>query len=164
MKSQLHSSLMTCKYYVVFALILFTSISLNAQTCDSSLNAAHNLNTRSVDIDGTSFMLIIKNNSSEDTVYDLKTEFTNCSLPNNEENRAREIPLIISFSDGNERLPNKIRVPRFSEKRFLINLNQTNNTPQNTWSCIKVVAENNLCKSDIVFTTLKLFVPDPKEK
>lgn len=162
MKSQLLKQLLTLKTYVLLFTFVLSVSFVNAQRCDSTIAVENNFNSRPIDRVGTSFILVITNNSSEDYEYSLSTEFTRCDeLMIDETNSSfrNRLPIDISFFENNNSLrSNRIRVAGNSSKKIILKAKTTSPIPAETISCVKVFANNSACEANSVFTNIQLLV------
>lgn len=137
-----------------------------SQNCDSQLVVEKNRNVRSVDEEGTTFPLVLTNNSSSEQVYSLSSIQLKekCDTKNRRTSKKNSV-LNISFleSDLKRPLENKVSIKSRQAYKFNAYIEVPKDTPYNTWGCISIEAKSKNCKNTIS-TQLRIYLPNPLEE
>jgi len=144
------------------------SIEINSyQNCSAELSVEKNRSFKSADVvEGTSFMLNLKNTSSRRSTFILSTKNISSSCSNNNSNlraRTENVDTDISLYSEISRNSNLITLEQGETYSFKVNISVPEGTQYNKWSCIEVEATSNDCDSFSVKTVLSVYIPDPSE-
>ncbi len=143
-----------------FFTISFIGTSVFAQNCNAELVVEKNRNTRSANEDGAAFSLVLTNNSSITTTYNITTINLEKSCANKNRRTSLSNVNLNIVIQGNT----QISLGAGQSYNFKIQVSVPIGTPYYRWSCIEVQAKSDACKSISANTLLKVYVPDPTEE
>jgi len=158
------------KKLIILLVIAFSFFGVSsgiAQNCSADLVVEKNRNVRSADEDGTTFMLILTNTSSQNTSYTISTVNLKESCDtNNRRTSLSNVDLDIDIQDNMSRslFGNSITINAGQSYKFMVHVEVPKGTSFNRWSCIEVQAKSEFCSTISAETTLRVFVPDPTEE
>ena len=143
-----------------FFTISFIGTSVFAQNCNAELVVEKNRNTRSANEDGAAFSLVLTNNSSITTTYNITTINLEKSCANKNRRTSLSNVNLNIVIQGNT----QISLGAGQSYNFKIQVSVPTGTPYYRWSCIEVQAKSDVCNSISAKTLLKIYVPDPTEE
>lgn len=156
------------KGLLIGALFLLFHISFSfSQNCSGTLAVEKNRNVKSVYKNGATYTMVLTNNSSQSTVYDLSSTILKKSCAT--ENRKTSVPnvaLNVAFRSNSTTsylTGNSITLKGGETKSFQVFLTIPERTPYNSWSCIEINAKAKGCTGPAASTILRVFVPEPSE-
>ncbi|MBT8273914.1 MAG: hypothetical protein KJO77_08910 [Bacteroidia bacterium] len=139
------------------------------RNCNSELSVEKNRSFKSADQDGTSFALVLENNSESTKTYNLsvKNLSTSCSNKASDLNKAASqnvnLDVLVLANDTFMTESNTVILGSGESLKFNVNVRVPDGTPFKTWSCIEVKAASEQCGSDSLKTILSVYVPNPSE-
>ena len=146
---------------LILGLFIFSASSF-AQNCGVTLEVDKGRNSRSVDEDGTQFVLVLTNTSSTSKSFDISTSLLKDGCSNGQKSLQSNAVLNLSVIDMQSRLQSspKITVGAKQTYKFMIDVKAPQGTPHGQWGCYEVKAVSQGCNTS---TILKIYVPDPSE-
>ncbi|GAB5401434.1 MAG: hypothetical protein Aureis2KO_30190 [Aureisphaera sp.] len=143
-------------------LILFSTISF-AQDCGVTLEVDKGRNSRSVDEDGTQFVLVLTNTSSSSETFNISTSLIQDGCSNGKRALQSSAVLDLSIVDMQYKgkSASKISLGAKQTRKFMVDVKAPVGTPHSQWGCYEVKAVSNDCTAS---TVLKIYVPDSSEE
>lgn len=145
-------------------LFLFFSLVGYSQNCNSKLEVVKNRDSRSLTKkEHTFFDLELINESGKSSTYTITSENLNTNCSNNysyAKSKGANVALKIEFinSKGQIISNGKIKIDAFRSVKFRVKVSASSKTATDRWSCIRINATSDECKTASSEATLKAFV------
>lgn len=149
-----------------FLLFMISSISSYAQICDATLEVEKQRSSKSAFASGAIFSLSLVNDSNEAMTFDLVAESSDVKCDTKRMRNSGKNVLVdtaILNTDGKSALSNEVTLQAGEKRLFKVRATPKKGTLYNTWSCVIVKASSRDCKSTVLETVLKVFLPDPSQ-
>ena len=146
-------------------LCIFSSVSMYAQTCDTSLEVEKHRSSKSAFSSGALFSLMLSNDSSSPKTFDLIVESSDVKCDTKRMSQKANNVFVdteLLSQNGKSSLNNSVTVQAGEVYKFSVRATPKSGTTYDTWSCVTVKAISSECTTDLE-TTLKVFIPNPTE-
>tara|TARA_R110002049_G_scaffold1498_5_gene11640 strand:- start:2011 stop:2484 length:474 start_codon:yes stop_codon:yes gene_type:complete len=128
------------------------------EDCDAQLSVWNNETTKLAGENGTRFILILKNTSSNTATYTLSAKNLEnpCDLES-AKSSGKYLPLSASFKLDDSK--NKITLSSGQSNKFAVKINIPIDASNSDWGCIEIEAKPEDCNTNNVKTVLSVYVP-----